>query len=88
MTLTGSEFVRRYLRHVLPSGLRSIRYYGFCHPAAKAKRQRIQIHTGMPFELNSRPSTVEGRKTNSSQRTNSECVLLAMGELDGASIGI
>ena len=56
MTLAGSEFVRRYLRHVLPSGLRSIRYYGFCHPAAKAKRQRIQIHTGMPFELNSRPS--------------------------------
>ena len=56
MTLTGSEFVRRYLRHVLPSGLRSIRYYGFCHPAAKAKRQRIQIHTRMPFELNSRPS--------------------------------
>ena len=38
MTLTGSEFVRRYLRYVLPSGLRSIRYYGFCHPAAKAKR--------------------------------------------------
>ena len=56
MTVTGSEFVRRYLRHVLPSGLRSIRYYGFCHPAAKAKRQRIQIHTGMPFELKSRPS--------------------------------
>jgi hypothetical protein len=48
ITLTGSEFVRRYLRHVLPSGLRSIRYYGFCHPAAKAKRQRIQIHTAMP----------------------------------------
>ncbi len=48
MTLAGSEFVRRYLRHVLPSGLRSIRYDGFCHPAAKAKRQRIQIHTGMP----------------------------------------
>jgi hypothetical protein len=56
MTLTGSEFVRRYLRHVLPSGLRSIRYYGFCHPAAKAKRERIQIHTAMPFELNSGPS--------------------------------
>ena len=55
MTLAGSEFVRRYLRHVLPSGLRSIRYCGFCHPAAKAKRQRIQIHTAMPFDLNSRP---------------------------------
>jgi hypothetical protein len=59
--------VCRYLRHVLPSGLRLIRYYGFCHPAAKTKRQRIQIHTGMPFEPNSRPSSpgraAEGAKT-------------------------
>ena len=51
MTLPGVEFVRRYLRHVLPSGLRSIRYYGFCHPAAKATRQRIQLHSGMPLLL-------------------------------------
>jgi hypothetical protein len=59
--------VCRYLRHVLPSGLRLIRYYGFCHPAAKTKRQRIQIHTGMLFEPNSRPSSpgraAEGAKT-------------------------
>jgi hypothetical protein len=34
-----AEFVKRYLRHVLPSGLRSIRYYGFCHPAAKVKQR-------------------------------------------------
>ena len=36
------EFVKRYLRHVLPRGLRSIRSYGFCHPAARVKRLRIQ----------------------------------------------
>lgn len=36
-TLPGVEFVRRFLRHVLPSAMRSIRYYGFCHPAAKRK---------------------------------------------------
>ena len=53
MTLAGSEFVRRYLRHVLPSGLRSIRYTASAIRPPKAKRQRIQIHTGMPFELNS-----------------------------------
>ena len=49
--LPGVEFVRRYLRHVLPRGLRSIRYYGFCHPAAKANRLRVQLHTGRPVQL-------------------------------------
>jgi hypothetical protein len=50
MTLSGTEFVERYLRHVLPGGLRSIRYYGFCHPAAKQKRIRIAFHTGVPLD--------------------------------------
>lgn len=49
--LPGVEFVARYLRHVLPRGLRSIRYYGFCHPAAKANRLRVQLHSGRPVEL-------------------------------------
>lgn len=48
-TITGHEFVERYLRHVLPRGMRAIRYYGFCHPSAKAKRQRIAFHTGLPL---------------------------------------
>ena len=43
--------MRRYLRHVLPRGLRSIRYYGFCHPAAKANRLRVQFHTGLMIQL-------------------------------------
>ena len=49
--LPGIEFVRRYLLHVLPQGLRSIRYYGFCHPAAKASRLRVQLHSGRPVQL-------------------------------------
>lgn len=51
MTLPGGEFVARYLRHVLPIGLRSIRYYGFCHPAAKANRLRVRLLAGMKVEL-------------------------------------
>ena len=51
MTLPGVEFTARYLRHVLPTGLRSIRYYGFCHPAAKASRMRVQLHSGRAVEL-------------------------------------
>lgn len=56
MTLPGPEFVQRYLRHVLPVGLRSIRYYGFCHPAAKAHRLRIQMLAGMQVDLGAEPS--------------------------------
>lgn len=50
-TVPGVEFVRHYMRHVLPHGLRSIRYYGFCHPAAKASRLRVQFHTGMAVQF-------------------------------------
>ena len=50
-TIPGVEFVKRYLRHVLPKGLRSIRYYGFCHPSAKASRMRVQFHTGMAVQF-------------------------------------
>lgn len=57
MTLPGVEFARRYLRHVLPGGLRSIRYYGFCHPTAKASRLRVQLHSGKTVELGS--TTIE-----------------------------
>jgi len=47
-TLPGIDFVRRYLQHVLPRGMKAIRYFGFCHPAAKAKRLRIAGATGCP----------------------------------------
>ena len=50
-TLPGVEFVRRYLRHVLPTGLRSVRYYGFCHPTAQASRLRVQLHSGRTLDF-------------------------------------
>ncbi len=50
-TIAGVEFVVRYLRHVLPRGLRAIRRYGFYHPAAKAKRERVALYTGRPLWL-------------------------------------
>jgi hypothetical protein len=63
LELPGVEFVRRYLRHVLPRGLRSVRYYGFCHPAAKLNRMRLQFETGMPLQLGATadaPKKMEG----------------------------
>ena len=58
-TLEGSEFVKRYLRHVLPKGLRAVRYYGFCHPAAKVKRERIAFHTGRPLLIGTIPASAK-----------------------------
>lgn len=50
-TISGIEFVRRFLRHVLPVGLRAIRRYGYCHPGAKRIRERIAFHSGIPLVL-------------------------------------
>lgn len=38
------------LRHVLPRGMRAIRYYGYCHPSAKRTRIRIAFHTGCALD--------------------------------------
>jgi hypothetical protein len=37
MTLTANEFIRRFSLHILPSGFRKIRYYGFLATVAKNK---------------------------------------------------
>jgi len=58
-TIEGKEFVKRYLRHVLPRGMRAIRYFGFCHPAAKLKRERIAFHTGRPLLIGAVAAVIE-----------------------------
>jgi hypothetical protein len=40
-TIRGSEFVRRFLQHVLPQGFQRVRHYGWLGAAAQAKRERI-----------------------------------------------
>jgi hypothetical protein len=61
LTLPGVEFARRYLRHVLPTGLRSVRYYGFCHPTAKASRMRVQLRSGRPVHFGKIPALLPDR---------------------------
>ena len=53
-----NQFVRRYLQHVLPRGLRAIRYYGYCDPAGKSKRERVALHTGAPLFIGPAPDPV------------------------------
>ena len=37
ITLDNTEFIRRYLMHVLPPGFQKIRYYGFLNNRGKRK---------------------------------------------------
>lgn len=41
ITLRNTEFIRRFLMHVLPSGFQKIRYYGFLNNRMKAKNLRV-----------------------------------------------
>jgi len=60
-TTPGVEFVARYLRHVLLRGMRAIRHYGYCHPAAKLKRERVAVYTGRPLLIGAW-ATGDGRR--------------------------
>mgnify|MGYP001560615259 CR=1 FL=1 len=41
LTVSAQEFLRRFLQHVLPSGLQRVRYYGFLAPAAKRRWEQV-----------------------------------------------
>ena len=66
--IEGVEFVRRYLRHVLPSKMHSIRHYGFYHPAAKSKLERVRFLSGITLFIG---KTEE--KTDSEKKTGVRC---------------
>jgi len=48
--LSGHEFMRRFLQHVLPKGLHKIRYYGLWHPTRRehARRARLLLLLSCP----------------------------------------
>ena len=55
MTLDASEFLRRFLQHVLPTGFQKVRHYGFLSPnsstSIEAVRWLITLHNGALFTL-------------------------------------
>ena len=46
LVLTGFEFIRRWLQHVLPKGFMRLRHFGFLSPAAKATYTQIKMMLG------------------------------------------
>jgi hypothetical protein len=43
MTLPASEFIRRFLQHVLPRGTHKVRYYGLWSPSNRGRLRQVQI---------------------------------------------
>ena len=51
ITLKHTEFIRRYLMHVLPAGFQKIRYYGFLNNRMKSRNLKVicKIQGGLRF---------------------------------------
>ena len=52
ITLKHTEFIRRYLMHVLPAGFQKIRYYGFLNNRMKSRNLKVicKIQGGLRFK--------------------------------------
>jgi hypothetical protein len=42
-TVSGHEFMRRFLQHVLPRGFHKVRYYGLWHSSRRAQRENLRL---------------------------------------------
>ena len=42
--ISGHEFMRRFLQHVLPQGLHKVRYFGLWHPSKRKQAARVRLH--------------------------------------------
>jgi len=43
ITVSGEEFLRRYLQHVLPKGFQRVRYYGLWSPSSRQTLRALQL---------------------------------------------
>jgi hypothetical protein len=41
-TVSGHEFMRRFLQHVLPAGFHKLRYYGLWHPSRRTQARNLR----------------------------------------------
>jgi hypothetical protein len=60
-TVSGVEFLRLVLQHILPKGFRRARNYGFLHPNSKSTIALLQIRLKIafnPYEHRSRPALI------------------------------
>jgi Putative transposase/Transposase zinc-binding domain len=81
ITLSGIEFIHRFLQHVLPRGATKVRYYGIFSPSCQFQleraRQLLPPHSG-PGQTNSSPQIADPENESSTRR---HCPLCHIGLL-------
>ncbi len=55
-TLDAAEFMRRYLQHVPLPGQHRVRYFGWLHPAARARRLKVETLLAVSIVLQEQTS--------------------------------
>ncbi len=82
MSLTGEEFIRRFLLHVLPKGLMRIRHYGFlANRCRKAKLATIRALIEQRQATENETSAVEKKSVNGPNTTHCPCPKCKQGVL-------
>jgi len=85
MTLPATEFIRRFLLHVLPAGFHRIRYYGFLghrHRTQKLARCRELLGTALPETTPSiAPADYRDRYATLTGRSLCECPVCHDGQM-------
>jgi hypothetical protein len=66
MTLAASEFIRRFLQHVLPMGAHKVRYYGLWAPSNRGLLRQVQLL--LTADQANRPSRESDHRTKNAQR--------------------
>jgi hypothetical protein len=59
MRLSGDEFMRRFLQHVLPKGLHKVRYYGLWHSTQRENAARARLMLQQPPRADSEAPSPE-----------------------------
>ena len=79
VTLSGIEFIHRFLQHVLPRGTTKVRYYGIFSPSSKSQLERTrQLLPRNAVQTNSSPPAPD---TENSISTPNSCPLCRVGVL-------
>jgi len=56
--VTGNEFIRRFLLHVLPKGLHKVRYFGLWAPGNKARLRTLALELALLQKERTTPTTL------------------------------
>jgi hypothetical protein len=57
--LSGPEFMRRFLQHVLPKGLHKVRYFGLWHPSKRQEAAQARLLLLLQVRSSSAPLIAE-----------------------------